>query len=68
MTAARPLPCPDDDLDVGPVGDFSEFSAEGQTAIAAALGRLRDGTAQVVPHEDVLAHLERQQLAALKSA
>jgi hypothetical protein len=64
MSAAH-LPYPDDDLDVGPAGDFSEFSAEGQAAIAAALERVRDGTAQAVPHDDVLAHLERERLVAL---
>ena len=62
MTAAHPLQYPADDLDVGTAGDFSEFSPEGQMAIAAALGRVGDGTIQAVPHEEVLAHLERERL------
>ncbi|MFO0758180.1 MAG: hypothetical protein U0359_16915 [Byssovorax sp.] len=65
MNAVRPLP--DDDLDIGPVGDFSEFSAEGQAIIAAALDRAQDGGVRAVPHSEIEALVERQRLAAMKA-
>lgn len=64
MFAARPLPI--DDLEVGPIGDFSDFSPEGQAIIAAALDRAHQGTTQAVPHAEIEATLERQRLGAMK--
>ena len=63
----HPLPLLDDDLDVGPAGDFSDFSPEGQAIIAAALGRVHDGTVQAVPHSEIEAIVERQRLRATKA-
>ena len=57
----------DDDFEVGAPDDFSEFSPEGQVAIAAALERVRNGTARTVPHDEILGQIELQRLAALKT-
>jgi hypothetical protein len=63
MFAARPLLV--DDLEVGPAGDFSDFSPEAQAIIAAALDRVQQGTTQAVPHAAIEATLERQGLGAI---
>ncbi len=52
MTAAYPLPLPENALDVAPL-DLRDFTAEQQAEIEASLANLAAGRARIVSHEDV---------------
>lgn len=63
MNAAHPLPPPpEDDLDVFPMDDayLAQLPPEVRSAIESAEARFAQGTAQLVPHEEVERALDRR--------
>ncbi|MFO0756416.1 MAG: hypothetical protein U0359_07990 [Byssovorax sp.] len=64
MTAARPLPPSDDDLDVVPLDDacLELLSPEERALATAALDRIANGTVRAVPQAEIDRHLEGQRL------
>lgn len=65
MTAAYPLPLPEtEDLDVFPMDDgyLATLPAEVREAILAAEARIAEGSANLVPHAQLMQDLERHPL------
>jgi hypothetical protein len=62
MAAAHPLPL-DDELNVRPL-DLDACDPDERAGIEAALARLADGTAVLVPQEEVEAEVEAQRRRA----
>jgi hypothetical protein len=65
MTAAHPLP-PPDDFEVMPLDDacLAEMDPEERALAEAAMARLAAGRTEPVPHEEVLSIIERQRVEA----